>query len=102
MGVGFQEVAKSKWRPLCGQKYECADMVLCGMVCFFVLLRGIVCYIAWYCVVWFWGQKYECADLLTIPVTLTTRNAATASIQIQQQIQIQESTNRITEQIFER
>ena len=64
MGVGFQEVAKSKWRPLC-------------------------------------GQKYECADLLTIPVTLTTRNAATASVQIQQQIQIQESTNRITEQIFE-
>ena len=93
MGVGFQEVAKSKWRPLCGQKYECADMVLCGMVCYFVLLCGIV---------WFWGQKYECADLLTIPVTLTTRNAATASVQIQQQIQIQESTNRITEQIFER
>ena len=56
MGVGFQEVAKSKWRPLCGQKYECADMVLCGMVCYFVLLRGIVwyglllCLIAWYCV----------------------------------------------------
>ena len=62
----------------------------------------LLCVIAWYCVVLFWGQKYECADLLTIPVTLTTRNAATASVQIQQQIQIQESTNRITEQIFER
>ena len=46
----------------------------------------LLCVIAWCCVVWFWGQKYECADLLTIPVTLTTRNAATASVQIQQQI----------------
>ena len=62
----------------------------------------VLCVIVWYCKVWFWGQKYECADLLTIPVTLTTRNAATALVQIQQQIQIQESTNRITEQIFER
>ena len=34
-------------------------------------------------------QKYECADLPTIPVTLTTHNAAKIKVQIQQQIQIQ-------------